>query len=324
MTQTYNDFPPTASWESLRQRAELLRKVRRFFDERGFLEVETPLLSSGTVVDRHLEPFSVNPAPPATPSRLWLQTSPEAHMKRLLAAGSGPIYQLARVFRREERGPWHNPEFTLLEWYQPGADMEAGMELTSELCETLLHLGPAEKLSYREAFLRHVGVDPHTASCEELLTAAARHGLQPPSLAPDDRDGWLDFLLIELVQAHLGVTRPTLLFDYPAGQAALARIRPDDPPVAERFELYVAGVELANGYNELPDADELRERVARTNAQRAADGKPPLPENSYLLAAMEHGLPPAVGVALGFDRLVMLALGAARIDEVIAFPFERA
>lgn len=327
-------FRPAAGWESLRRRVELLRQVRRFFDERGFLEVETPILAAGTVVDRHLEPFFVGSFPSVSAENtankdssglMWLQTSPEAHMKRLLAAGAGPIYQIARVFRREERGPLHNPEFTLLEWYQPGANLEAGMTLTSDLCDALLHRGPAERLSYREAFLRHAGVDPHLATNEDLIAAAAQHGLPPPpGLKPADRDGWLDLLLVELVQPHLGVNRPTLLYDYPASQAALARVRPDNPPVAERFELYVAGMELANGYNELLDAEELRERVRRTNALRIADGKLPLPENRLLLSAMEHGLPSAVGVALGFDRLVMLALDAARIDEVIAFPFERA
>jgi lysyl-tRNA synthetase class 2 len=322
-----NDFRPTASWENLRLRAELLHRLREFFYRRGFLEVETPALSADTVVDRHLDPFAVQwcDAPGRPPRTLWLQTSPEFAMKRLLAAGGQAIYQVGRVFRQGEQGALHNPEFTLVEWYRAGDGPAEGMQLTSDLCETLLGRGPAERISYHAAFARHVGLDPHTAPIEDLM-AAARQGSSPPpqNLSPEDRDGWLDWLLVDRVQPRLGVGPPVLLYDYPASQAALACIRPGDPPVAERFELYVSGVELANGYHELRDAEELRARNARANAQRLSDGKPPLPESSRLLAAMAAGLPPAVGVALGFDRLVMLAAGAKDIAEVIAFPFDRA
>ncbi len=298
-------------------------------------------------------------------------------MKRLLAAGAGPIYQVARVFRRGELGPLHNPEFTMVEWYRPGDGMSEGMQLTADLCESLLaikprpsvaptegekgdrhHLperpagccaqmvpvhfvpaaiqtgatggrgfvaGPADRISYREAFERFVGIDPHAADNAALAAAAKTLGIDAPeSLDADDRDGWLDLLLTERVQPHLGQDRPTLVYDFPASQAALARVRPGNPPVAERFELYVAGIELANGYHELLDAAELRARNARVNAQRLADGKSALPEESRLLPAMEAGLPPMVGVALGFDRLVMLAAGLKDIAEVIAFPFDRA
>ncbi len=392
---TSDDFRPTADCENLRLRAALLRRLRRFFDDRGFLEVETPILSADTVVDRHLDPFWVEidralECGDSSPlfvkrwdlavqrsrkesgdesphsKKMWLQTSPEFAMKRLLAAGAGPIYQVAHVFRLDELGPLHNPEFTLVEWYQPGDGMEEGMQLTSDLCEVMLPrsshtpcvVGPddpigrrtsdenkdrvretadgtrsvpataAERISYREAFERHVGIDPHSADGPALAAAARTCGVESPaSLALDDRDGWLDLLMVERVQPHLGVDRPTLLYDYPASQAALARVRPGDansPPVAERFELYVAGIELANGYHELLDPAELRRRNAHTNAQRQAEGKPALPEESRLLAAMEAGLPAAVGVALGFDRLVMLAAGAKSIAEVMAFPFDRA
>lgn len=246
-------------------------------------------------------------------------------MKRLLAAGAGAIYQVSRVFRQEEQGSLHNPEFTLVEWYRTGDDFGAGMQFTSDLCETLLGRGAAELLSYAEAFQRYVGLDPHAAGMETVI-AAARHCDSPPpeSMAKEDRDGWLDWLLTERVQAHLGVERPVLLYDFPASQAALAQIRPGQPPLAERFELYVSGWELANGYHELRDAKELRRRNVRANELRGCDGKMALPEESRLLAAMERGLPPAVGCALGFDRLVMLAAGARAIDEVIAFPWDRA
>ncbi len=339
-----DDFRPTANWSNLRLRADMLRRLREFFDSRGFLEVETPILSADTVVDRHLDPFSTEidgigrlaaagtaacgcagTDVPSAAKRLWLQTSPEFHMKRLLAAGAGAIYQVARVFRRDELGPLHNPEFTLVEWYQPGDGMDEGMQLTGELCEAMLERGPAERMSYREAFERYVGLDPHTADVAALAAAVEKCGVQPPAtLAREDRDGWLDLLMVERVQPRLGFERPVLLFDYPASQAALARVRPGNPPVAERFELFVVGVELANGYHELLDPDELRMRNSRTNAQRIADGKPSLPEENRLLAAMRSGLPSSVGVALGFDRLVMLAAGAKTIAEVMAFPFDLA
>ncbi len=246
-------------------------------------------------------------------------------MKRLLSAGAEAIYQVSRVFRQEEQGSLHNPEFTLVEWYRTNDDFRAGMQLTSDLCETLLGRGPAELLSYAEAFQHYVGLDPHAASPETLIAAARQCESPPPEgMAQEDRDRWLDWLLTERVQIHLGVERPVLLYDFPASQAALAQIRPGKPPLAERFELYVSGWELANGYHELLDADELRRRNARANELRRGDGKIALPEESRLLAAMERGLPPAVGCALGFDRLVMLAAGARSIDEVIAFPWCRA
>jgi len=325
----HDDFRPAASWKNLRLRAALLRRLRDFFHRRGFLEVETPLLAAETVVDRHLDPFSVpvddGPENGIGGRRLWLQTSPELCMKRLLAAGGEAIYQVTRSFRRDERGRLHNPEFTLVEWYRTGDGPAEGMQLLSDLGETLLGRGPAERISYAEAFRQHVGADPHTARVEELIAAVAALGIAAPeSLTRDDRDGWLDLLLVERVEPHLGHDRPAIVYDYPAGQAALARVRPGNPPVAERFELYVSGIELANGYHELLDAAELRERNARNNALRAAEGKSTLPEPGRLLAAMEAGLPAATGVALGFDRVVMLAAGAKCLDEVIAFPADRA
>jgi lysyl-tRNA synthetase class 2 len=330
----HDDFRPTASWKSLRLRAELLTRLRGFFDARGFLEVETPILSADVVVDRHLDPFSVaacNGPPGSDGGRglagrgLWLQTSPEFAMKRLLAAGGRAIYQVTRAFRQGERGPLHNPEFTIVEWYRAGDGMPEGIALLSELCDELLGRGPAERISYQEAFERYAEVDPHTADAKALISAAARHEIAAPaSLAEDDRDGWLDVLLVECVQPHLGQKRPAILYDYPAGQAALARVRPGRPPVAERFELFVSGVELANGYHELLRPEVLRRRNAQNNTRREADGKGALPAESRLLAAMEAGLPACTGVALGFDRVVMLAAGATRLEEVMAFPFDRA
>lgn len=323
------DWRPTATLATLARRAELLRRVRAFFDERGFLEVETPLLSADVVVDRHLDPFSTRWTSDATRPQIgetmWLQTSPEFGMKRLLAAGAGPIYQVTRAFRNGEAGPLHNAEFTILEWYRPGDDLAAGMTLLSEVSECLFNRGPASRISYAEAFQQSLGIDPHRDEVTQLIAACQRAGVRAPeSLSAEDRDGWLDLLLSERVQPTLGLDRPAILYDYPVSQSALARIRDDDPPVAERFELFVDGVELANGYHELADAAELRARNRRNNAARRADGKPELPEESRLLAAMEAGLPDCAGVALGFDRAAMVALGAKSIDEVLAFPRARA
>lgn len=323
-----DDFRPAASLEALRLRAELLRRARAFFEQRGFLEVETPCLSADVAVDRHLDPLSTvlpdDVRRPERGRRLFLQTSPEFHMKRLLAAGSGAIYQIARVFRAGERGPRHNPEFTLIEWYRPGDSYQQGMALLSDLAEALLARGAAERLSYAEAFRRHTGIDPQAASLDELDRAMATDSGGAPDFLPQDRDGRLDYLLVTRVEPHLGRERPLILFDYPASQAALAQVRPGPPPVAERFELYVDGIELANGYHELLDPAALIERNRVNNQKRQADGKPALPEESRLLSAMQTGLPDSVGVALGFDRLAMLAAGASSIDQVLAFPIDRA
>ncbi|MGI8980977.1 MAG: EF-P lysine aminoacylase EpmA [Pirellulaceae bacterium] len=308
-----SDFLPSASLDMLNTRAALLKRLRAFFDSRGFLEVETPLLSHDVVVDRHLDPLSVtlfaDPRESDVGPKLWLQTSPEFAMKRLLVgrkAELNAIYQITRAFRGGEIGPLHNPEFTMVEWYRVGDDYAAGMQLLADLAEEMLGMGTPERLTYREAFLRYAGIDPF-----ENVSAA-------------DHDFHLDLLLTQKVDPHLGQSRPTILYDYPATQSALARVREGNPPVAERFELYVRGIELANGYHELLDPAILRERNRTNNQLRQDDGKPPLPADSRLLAAMDHGLPPCSGCALGFDRLAMAATGAKTIQEVMAFPIERA
>jgi lysyl-tRNA synthetase class 2 len=331
------DFEPTATLDMLRRRADLQKKVQQFFDSRGFLEVETPILSHDAVVDRHLDPLSVtlftDPRQSTVGPKLWLQTSPEFGMKRLLAATAGrgspdpaltSIYQITRAFRGGEAGPLHNPEFTIVEWYRVGDDYNAGMQLLEEFANDILQLGPAERLTYRDAFLRFASIDPLVATQQELCEVAAWTSASDLSLKSKDRDELLDIILLCMVEENLGQDRPTILHDYPASQSALACIRPGDPPVAERFELYVNGVELANGYHELLDPETLRQRNKINNQLRSADGKYSLPEESRLLAAMEHGLPPCSGCALGFDRLVMVATGAKSIQEVMAFPIDRA
>lgn len=326
-----NDFLPSASIEMLRQRAEIIRRLRAFFDDRSFLEVETPLLSHDTVVDRYIDPVSIPKVALTNSSadsdrRLWMQTSPEFSMKRLIVAGAGTVYQIGKCFRKGEKGSRHNPEFTMLEWYRSGDDLRAGMELLAELVETILELPKTAMLSYRETFLEFAKLDPFEASVSQMKAALDQHGVSLEQTDQDDldRDGWLNLILSEVVEQHLGIERPVIVYDWPASQSALAIVRAEDAPVAERFEIYVDGVELANGYHELLDPDELSIRNSINNQGRIKDGNRILPENSRLLEAMRYGMPQCAGVALGVDRLVMLATGANTIDEVIAFPIDRA
>jgi lysyl-tRNA synthetase class 2 len=328
MSDHSSDFGPTASWENLRRRAALLNRLRQFFQEHDFLEVDTPLLSRDSVVDRHLDPLWVTLSGEQAVGgvlRLWLQTSPEFCLKRLLAAGGQAIFQVAHAVRGGERGPLHNLEFTLVEWYRAGDTMHDGIDLLDKLTQTMLGRGPARRVSYAQAFQQSVGLDPHGCTLARLQQAAGELGFVPPdSWDHGDRDAWLDWLLVTRVEPTLGGPAPVIVYDYPASQAALARVRPHPVPVAERFELYVDGIELANGYHELLDPAALQYRARQANESRQADGKDALPEASRLLDAMRHGLPPCTGVALGFDRLVMVALGAQQLSEVMAFPVERA
>ncbi|MFZ1640984.1 MAG: EF-P lysine aminoacylase EpmA [Candidatus Contendobacter sp.] len=320
---------PSADWATLRLRAELLARVRAFFAAREVLEVETPALSAAAITDPHLTSFGTVYAGPGPRygQTLYLHTSPEFPMKRLLAAGSGCIYQIARVFRDGEAGRRHNPEFTLLEWYRVGFDhrrlMNEVAELVTKLLAGRLALAEPERSSYRETFQRHLGLDPHRATVAELAACATARGVSiPPGMPVDDADPWLDLLLTHCIEPRLGQGRLTFVYDYPASQAALARLRPGHPPVGERFELYLNGVELANGFHELGDAGEQRRRFGQENAARRALGLPLAPVDENLLAALEAGLPDCAGVALGFDRLMMLAAGKRSIQDVIAFPVD--
>lgn len=330
MTGPAPDHGPTADWPTLQRRDQLLRQVRDFFRQRHFLEVETPVLSADVVVDRHLDPIPVTLPAPANALQsgppLWLQTSPEFLMKRLLAGGAEAIFQVARAFRAGERGRLHNPEFTLVEWYRTGDSLEQAVGLLAELAESLLQRGPVQTASYRDLFQQHVGVNPHRCSAAELAEAARRRQLSFATTPDDDDvDAWRFLLMSHCVEPQLGVDSPLIVCHYPASQAALARtVELDGDTVAERFELYADGMELANGYHELLDPDELLRRNAEVNRQRRADGKPELPERSRLLAAMQSGLPPCSGVALGLDRLLMCLVGADHIDQVLPFPIERA
>ena len=301
----------------LRRRGEILASIRAFFAPRDVLEVETPLLAAAGVTDPQIDGI---PATVPGLGRRWLQTSPEYAMKRLLAAGCGSIYQLGRAFRAGELGRFHNPEFTLLEWYRPGLDAGALMDEVAALVAEVLGPAPVERLEYREAFRRHAGLDPFTASLAELQQAASAAG----PVQGLDRDRVLDLLMGVEVAPRLGRGVRTFITGYPASQAALARLRPDDPATAERFELFVEGLELANGFRELTDPHEQARRFREDRRRRRAAGRPAPAADRRLLAALEAGLPDCSGVALGVDRLVMLACGADHIQEVLAFPADRA
>ncbi len=320
-----DDWRPTAAFAQLRERARILAGIRAFFVARGLLEVETPYLSAAGTTDPQIESFATEYTGPgaARGCRLFLHTSPEFPMKRLVAAGSGPIFQLARVFRNGEAGRRHNPEFTLLEWYRPGFDLDALMEEVAALVQAMLGERPVRKVSYQEAFVQSLGIEPHRATAAELRSAAAAAGLgEVPGL--EGRDDWLSLLLTHVIEPGFPADTLTFLYDYPASQAALARVRLGDPPLAERFELYVGSVELANGFHELADAAEQERRFAAEREARRRDGQVDVSTDERLLAALAAGLPDCCGVALGIDRLVMLALGVDSIDQVLAFPFERA
>lgn len=321
------DWTPVADRELLVLRARLLTRIRRFFDRLGVLEVETPILSAAASTEPHLHSLATEYHGPSAPpeGRLYLHTSPEFPMKRLLAAGSGPIYQIARVFRDGEAGRRHNPEFTLLEWYRPGFDHHALMSELEALLQAVAVENPpgvADRLTYREAFQRYAGIDPF-APLEALRTHAAPHA-PPGSATETDVDYWRDLILVHEVEPCLGRERPCFIHAYPATQASLAQIDPDDSRVAQRFELYWRGLELANGFNELADAQEQARRFAADGERREALGLPQVPADRRLLAALTHGLPACAGVAVGVDRLLMALTGADDIRQVLAFPIDRA
>ncbi len=305
----------------------MIGTVRAFFQQRGVLEVETPVLSRTAATDPAIDPFQSRWEGPGGPCDLWLQTSPEFAMKRLLAAGSGPIWQLCKVFRQGEVGRRHNPEFTLLEWYRPGYDHHALMGEVEALLRAIPTLSlptvPFPRITWRAAFVRWTGVDPLLEPVSRLRECARDHAIEVSGLELEDRDGWCDLLLSHLIEPALAGEGALFIHDYPASQAALARLLPGEPPVAARFELYLDGIELANGYHELSDAKEQRARFEAENRERVRQGRAELPIDQRLLEALEHGLPDCAGVALGLDRLLLCATGATALDQVIAFPFSR-
>jgi lysyl-tRNA synthetase class 2 len=322
-----SDWRPTATLEVLRLRAELLARARRYFDSTGALEVETPALVRAPVTDVHLDALRVVDDGSAGTTVGYLQTSPEYAMKRLLCAGAPDIYQVCHVFRAAERGRRHNPEFTMLEWYRLGLDHHALMRDVEALICTLLagkrETLPSVFVSYRDAFRAAVGLDPLDAAVDELAAALARHDVPLPGSmrAAPARDDVLDLAMGTVVAGSFEPDRLTFLYDFPASQAALARVHGE---VAARFEAFWGPLELANGFHELGVATEQRARFDADRAERRATGRPDRSIDERFLAALAHGLPPCAGVALGFDRLVMVAAGAGSIDDVVTFPCERA
>jgi lysyl-tRNA synthetase class 2 len=312
-------WEPSASIELLRQRAQLVAKIRNFFNQRGYLEVETPIMARYGTTDVYLSNIKAN----FRGQSYSLQTSPEYHMKRLLAAGCGPIFQLARVFRDDELGSWHNPEFTLLEWYQLNWDHHALMEEMDALLQTILQTKPMLKKTYQQVFLEACNVDPFIASVAQLRSVLKRYELDyvlPPE--EQDKDQFLFLLMSHVVEPYLGKESvPVAVYHFPQSQAALAKI---NNGFAERFEIYYQGVELANGFHELTDAQVQEKRFALDQQIRHEKGFPPVEEDKFLLEALEHGLPPCSGVALGIDRLLALALKQPKIAQVISFDFTRA
>ncbi|MEO5334538.1 MAG: EF-P lysine aminoacylase EpmA [Magnetococcus sp. YQC-5] len=303
---------PAASLKGLAVRAETLRRIRDFFAQRHVMEVETPLLSRAALPDEFIQPV--------TCGSLFLSTSPEAPMKRLLAAGSGPIYQITRAFRKDECGPWHNPEFTMLEWYRPGFSWRDLIDETIALVQSVLGGGPVREFTFEQAVRQWAGVCCFTASLEELVDCL------PCQVPLDlDREGVLDLVLSQRVEpAFKAMGGLVVLTHFPEARAALARLDPGPPPVALRFELYAQGVELVNGYQELTDAKEQEARLLKTNQRLQAAGQTALPLDQHFLAALRAGLPECAGAALGVDRLAMLAFGGQELSSVMAFPFDRA
>ena len=326
ISKSNTTWQPTASQEMLHVRARLLNRIRQFFAERHVLEVETPLISHAAVTDKHLQSFQTDYhfANPAQKQTLYLQTSPEFAMKRLLAAGSGAIYQLCKAFRNQgESGRTHNPEFTMLEWYRPGFNHHDLMDEMESLLKAILDCPNAQRFSYAELFQHYLQIDPHQASIEQLKQTAHRFNLATENLTALEKDDWLNLLMTHCIEPQLA-KHPVFIYDFPASQAALARIRPGNPALAERFEVYVQGLELANGFHELSSASEQRQRFKNDLIQREKAGYPLVPIDERLLAALEQGLPDCAGVALGVDRLIMLASGKSTINEVLTFPIERA
>lgn len=316
-------WQPAASQAALKSRAQQLAFVRGFFAQRGVLEVETPILGRCGVTDANLDGIHAQVSA-GTRTGGWLQTSPEYHMKRMLAADCGSIYQVSRVFRNGEQGRRHNPEFSMLEWYRTGFDDMALMAEVSDLVCGWLGCQRPDIIQYRDALKHWAGIDPFVATDRELMRLCEQW-LEPEQLADLGRDGCLDLLMSFAVEPNLGREKPIFITGYPASQASLARVSlSDGHETAHRFELYVDGLELCNGYWELTDPQEQRQRFEADNELRRHAGKPEMALDEAFLAALEQGLPECSGVALGLDRLLMLKLGVQDIGEVLAFPFERA
>ncbi len=323
-------WQPTMGWKNAKQRAHILAKIRSFFLALDIIEVETPLLSHATVTDVHLDAFSTLYNYSADshcdePTSLYAQTSPEFSMKRLLASGYGCCYQICKAFRHEQQGRYHNPEFTMLEWYRVGFDHFQLMDEVAELLSAVLGCQQVERISYQELFIREVAIDPLMTNRDELIRIISAHDKLSDWLEQEYcLDTLLQFIMAELIEPNIGENKPCFVYNFPASQASLAKISLQDPRVAERFECYFKGIELANGFHELTDVEQQRLRFEQDNQTRTTLGKIEQDIDQHFISALEHGLPACAGVALGIDRLVMLALTVNKIDQVISFPIANA
>ena len=318
-------WQPGASLDSLKTRANILRQIRRFFDDRDVLEVETPLLTSAGVTDPHLVNFKTQYLLPGEKQgkTLFLQTSPEFAMKRLLCADTGSIYQICKAFRNEEQGQCHNPEFTILEWYRTGFNHWQLMDEVEKLVSLILATKPFERLSYQAAFQTYLDFDPLNDSDHNLRQLCRSAGFAEFATPEHSRDTLLQLLFSHKIEPQIGQSTPCFVYHFPASQAALAKISPDNPQVAERFELYFKGVELANGFHELQSKQEQAQRFEQDNQLRQQLAIAPAQIDHKFLAALEHGLPECAGVAMGLDRLLMLASNTSHIDKVLGFSVDR-
>ncbi len=325
---TDSSYLSTATLEALKLRSAKLRDLREYFYRNGFDEVQTPILSQDTVIDRHLNPLEVEvrdfPARHPGSYSWYLQTSPEQNMKRLLSSGMKSIFQIGPVFRAAEFGTTHNPEFTMAEWYRVGDDLESGIQLLEAIVVELLKTATPIRSTFAIEFALWTGLDPLGSPIEALQDHAMARRFVADRSWSADRDDWIDLIFSHDVQPNLGTETPLVVTHFPATQAALAKISEGDRRTAERFEIFYRGVELANGYHELLDAQVLRKRNVEANRHRLLDGKKALPEESRLLDAMDAGLPSCCGCAMGFDRIVMLAGGYNRLEQVLCFPWDRA
>ena len=312
--------------EIIKRRGQIVSDIRHFFSQRHVLEVDTPVLSRAAPTAPYLESFKTEfiPIGSIDKASYYLQTSPEFAMKVLLAAGSGSIYQIAKVFRNGEHGRVHSPEFTMLEWYRPELNLEELMDEVAALLETITSYSGSIRFSYQEVFSQYLNINVLVCSKDELQKLAIK---RLPGFAgnPDlDRDGWLELLMSQVIESELAsLKKPVFIYNFPSSQAQLAKVKLNNAgeEVAARFELFAGGLELANGYDELLDPKELRKRFEYDNEQRLKLGKAEMPIDEKLLTAMESGLPPCTGVALGLDRLLMLAMNKKSIDCVQNLPF---
>lgn len=321
-----SSWQPSSSIETLRQRAQITSKIRQFFAQREVWEVETPALSHHGVTDVHLSAFKTDFLHPQAVEYcpLFLQTSPEFAMKRLLVAGSGSIFQLSKAFRNEEAGSYHNPEFSMLEWYRTDFDHWQLIDEVDALLQYTLATGPLSVLTYQDAFIQYCGFDPLEATIETVCKRACELGFELIAHNEQDIDVLLQLLCCECIEPNIGREAPVALVGFPASQAALARLEPSDPRVARRFEVYFRGIELANGYHELSDSAELKQRFERDNQTRLSKGKQVMAIDPCFIEAMDAGMPECAGVALGIDRLMMLALNKSSITDVVSFAIDRA